>query len=61
MGDDGGVTDDERRRQRRLAEIFGEVLPETTSDEQSASESGADVARDSDRWYAENRPPHHGG
>lgn len=60
MGDDDGVTDDERRRQRRLAEIFGEVLPETTSDERTGSEPGPDAARDSERWYTENRPPHHG-
>jgi hypothetical protein len=42
-------------QRRRVDEIFGDVLPETTSDE-----------RDPDRrtglpddWYRENRPPHH--
>ncbi|WP_460957058.1 hypothetical protein [Parasphingorhabdus pacifica] len=48
--------DSERRR--RLAEVFGDVLPDTTSDERSSSE--ADGARSSDHWYLENRPPHHG-
>ncbi|WP_394614001.1 hypothetical protein JNUCC0626_29495 [Lentzea sp. JNUCC 0626] len=41
-------------RRRRLAEVFGEVLPETTSDERSGPE-------DREGWYRENRPPHHGG
>lgn len=62
MGDDGGVTEDEQdkraalERQRRLAEIFGDVLPETTSDERSDGEDGERT----ERWYRENRPPHHG-
>lgn len=49
--------DDAARRRRRLAEVFGDVLPETTSDERGG-ESGAD---DREAWYRENRPPHHGG
>jgi hypothetical protein len=44
------------KRRRRLAEVFGEVLPETTSDERGAGPEG-----DSEAWYRENRPPHHGG
>ena len=44
------------KRRRRLAEVFGDVLPETTSDER-----GAAPAEDRDAWYTENRPPHHGG
>ncbi len=40
-------------RRRRLAEIFGDVLPDTTGDER-----GTDVPADA--WYLENRPPHHG-
>lgn len=51
--------DRERRRDRdprkRLDEIFGEVLPETTSDERDLDET--ERARDS--WYEENRPPHY--
>ncbi|MBM7858321.1 hypothetical protein JOD27_002098 [Lentzea nigeriaca] len=39
-----------------MAEVFGDVLPETTSDER-----GAAPAEDRDAWYVENRPPHHGG
>ena len=49
----------EWKRRRRLAEIFGDVLPETTGDERDPSgprgESGAD------RWLREQVPPHHGG
>ena len=42
---------------RRLAEIFGDVLPESTGDDrdQPTAEHGGDP----DRWYTENRPPHH--
>ncbi|MEV8438357.1 hypothetical protein AB0425_13350 [Actinosynnema sp. NPDC051121] len=45
---------EEAARRRRLAEVFGDVLPETSSDDPNPT------ARD-DRWYEENRPPHHGG
>ncbi|HUQ54963.1 hypothetical protein [Lentzea sp.] len=44
-------------RRRRLAEVFGDVLPETTSDERGGG-AGSD---DRESWYRENRPPHHGG
>ena len=47
----------EAARRRRLAEVFGEVLPDTTSDERGPDQGDAD--RES--WYRENRPPHHGG
>ncbi|TWP49925.1 hypothetical protein FKR81_22060 [Lentzea tibetensis] len=48
--------DDAIARRRRLAEVFGDVLPETTSDER-----GSDAEPDRESWYRENRPPHHGG
>ncbi|GAA4884689.1 hypothetical protein [Saccharopolyspora cebuensis] len=44
-------------RRRRLAEVFGDVLPDTTSDERAEERPGGD---DRERWYRENRPPHHG-
>lgn len=50
-------TEDERRRRRDLDAIFGDVLPETTSDERDPSK-GDD---DREEWYRVNRPPHHGG
>jgi hypothetical protein len=43
------------RRRGRLAEIFGDVLPESTSDDLSPEPPTGDE----DRWYLENRPPHH--
>jgi len=38
--------------------VFGDVLPEATADDrpEPGSATGAD-----ERWYTENRPPHHGG
>ena len=42
---------------RRLAEIFGDVLPESTRDDRDPPT--ADRGDDADRWYTDNRPPHH--
>ena len=42
---------------RELAEVFGEVLPETTADERDRDPSDLDSP---DCWYLHNRPPHHG-
>lgn len=50
-----GGADWERRR--RLAEVFGDVLPETTSDEREQEPRGP---RDGDTWLEEQVPPHHG-
>jgi hypothetical protein len=50
-------TDWERRR--RLAEVFGDVLPETTSDERD--EQPARRESSSDEWLRRQVPPHHGG
>jgi hypothetical protein len=44
-----------RPRRRDLDEIFGDVLPSTTSDEREPEPPDSD--RDS--WYEQNRPPHH--
>ncbi|MGW7531654.1 hypothetical protein [Amycolatopsis sp. NPDC054798] len=44
----------EAQRRRRVDEIFGDVLPETTSDER-----GRTPETTPDSWYLENRPPHH--
>ena len=43
---------------RRLDEVFGDVLPDVTSDELDDRAENAD--RDADSWYRDNRPPHHG-
>jgi hypothetical protein len=55
-----GQPEDEAARKRRLAEVFGDVLPETTSDErdpQAADERDEDAR---DAWYRDQVPPHHG-
>jgi hypothetical protein len=50
------------QRRRRLAEVFGDVLPETTNDERddAASEKARSVESPTDRWLREQVPPHHG-
>lgn len=57
-------------RRRRLAEVFGDVLPETTQDENAGeagdrphgsrggSGDGGETA--GDRWLRDQVPPHHG-
>jgi hypothetical protein len=52
----GPASESEAARRRRLDEVFGEVLPETTSDERDDRETGSDS---SDRWLREQVPPHH--
>lgn len=51
-----GPPEPPRRRRPDLDEIFGDVLPATTSDEREPERPEAE--RDS--WYERNRPPHHG-
>jgi hypothetical protein len=45
-------------RKRRLAEVFGDVLPDTTADERDPAEPGS--ADRGDTWLKEQVPPHHG-
>lgn len=42
---------------RRLAEVFGDVLPDTTSDERQPDERTGEVT---DAWLRAQVPPHHG-
>jgi hypothetical protein len=49
-------SDSERRR--RLAAVFGDVLPDTTQDERNPDSSSDDDAQD--RWLRSQVPPHHG-
>ncbi len=50
---------------RDIARIFGEVLPEQTKDDAPGRGAGSGVSEGdgdaTERWYRENRPPHHGG
>lgn len=45
----------EWQRRKRLAAVFGDVLPETTSDERDESDSST-----SEEWLKRQVPPHHG-
>jgi hypothetical protein len=56
--DDRDAALDRARRRARLAEVFGDVLPESTSDDRDD-----DVRRDGsggDDWLRAQVPPHHG-
>lgn len=46
----------EWKRRKRLAAVFGEVLPETTSDEREEMM----VGDHSEVWLRSQVPPHHG-
>jgi len=52
------LTDWERKR--RLAEIFGDVLPSTTRDDRDQPRGGTGESA-SDAWLRRQVPPHHGG
>jgi hypothetical protein len=56
-----GPGESDWQRRRRLAAVFGDVLPDTTSDERepetAAEASGEDAG---DRWLRAQVPPHHG-
>ena len=43
-------------RAKRLAEVFGDVLPEQTADDSDAGQPAAD----GDAWLRAQVPPHHG-
>jgi hypothetical protein len=52
----GRPTESERRRRR--AEVFGDVLPDTTGDERSEpDDAGGDATEE---WLRRQVPPHHG-
>lgn len=47
---------EEAARKRRLAEVFGDVVPEQTSDDAAPDEPG----ENRDEWFKRQVPPHHG-
>ena len=49
-----GSADRRAADRRRIDEVFGETLPETTSDEARGRDT-----RLRDDWWREQRPPHH--
>jgi hypothetical protein len=50
--------DSAEARRRRIAEVFGDVLPDTTDDERDPN--ATDERRDGDSWLRAQVPPHHG-
>ena len=52
------ITAAERRRRR--AEVFGDVLPDSTRDERGDGWSEREPAEGSDEWLRRQVPPHHG-
>ena len=48
----------EWERKRRLAAVFGDVLPESTADDRDEESPRSDGDKDS--WLRAQVPPHHG-
>ncbi len=51
------VTEDPQARRRRLAEVFGDVLPDQTSDDADDPDT---EPNGTDEWLRRQVPPHHG-
>ena len=47
-------------RARRRAEVFGDVLPQTTGDERASGDEPGDRVGGTDDWLRRQVPPHHG-
>lgn len=62
QGEDRPETDPETdwERKRRLARVFGDVLPETTADEREPDADPDERARGTEAWLKAQVPPHHG-
>jgi hypothetical protein len=57
MTEQSPTPEEREKRRRRLAEVFGDVLPEQTSDDAAEPETGPDG---NDEWLKRQVPPHHG-
>ena len=55
MSSDDDAAQHRAARRRRLDAVFGNALPELTSDESDEHHTGR-----SKDWYEAQRPPHHG-
>ena len=55
------MTEQDWQRKRRLAKVFGDVLPDTTEDERDPADRADGTAERGDAWLKEQVPPHHGG
>ena len=56
----GGAKETAAQRRRRLDEVFGDDMPDTTSDERDPGGETPERGAAADRWLREQVPPHHG-
>jgi hypothetical protein len=55
------VTDEpDWERRRRLAAVFGDVLPDTTADEREPDSRPRESGDAGEAWLKAQVPPHHG-
>jgi hypothetical protein len=54
------MNESREERRRRLAEVFGDVLPEQTSDDTAEPETSGEREDRSEEWLRRQVPPHHG-
>lgn len=47
-------------RRRRLAQVFGDGLPEQTRDDRDTDEDAATAQKRAEDWLRRQKPPHHG-
>ena len=57
MSEQSPTPEEREKRRRRLAEVFGEVLPEQTSDDADEAQTPSEG---SDDWLRRQVPPPHG-
>ena len=56
-----GTPEPDWKRRQRLAAIFGDALPDITSDEKDDAAPVGDTGEPaSEKWLKEQVPPHHG-
>lgn len=60
-GPDELSPDERERRRRKLAGIFGDVLPDQTTDDTDSESAGSNGTRADEEWLRRQVPPHHGG
>ena len=63
MSDDDLTPRERAARRRRMAEIFGDVIPEQTSDDAAETGDAADRRtgeKAQEDWLKRQVPPHHG-
>jgi hypothetical protein len=58
--DDADRVETAAERRARLDRVFGDVLPETTSDERDPGVRRSDEPDPGDEWLRAQVPPHHG-